>query len=155
MVWPLTPYMVFAFGRHLARLPSHVLGMELRHACEAVQVVGCLPASLGPFDRRKERPPRSRYVSWEKWSEYADVDNIVRVAFFRRRQGVYLIDGPHGNMFDNTRAALGFSKATTCGISCHEVLSRVACVSRRCGEERVTIKARFSDNIQGCWSDEH
>ncbi|RNC57145.1 hypothetical protein TcCL_ESM05284 [Trypanosoma cruzi] len=102
----IDPYMVFAFGRHLARLPSHVLGMELRHACEAVQVVGCLPASLGPFDRRKERPPRSRYVSWEKWSEYADVDNIVRVAFSRRRQGVYLIDGPHGNMFDNTRAAL-------------------------------------------------
>ncbi|RNF14036.1 uncharacterized protein Tco025E_06004, partial [Trypanosoma conorhini] len=102
----IDPYMIFAFGRYLAKLPPRALGMELRHACEAVQLAGCLPASFGPFDRRKKRPPRHSYVSWEKWHDHADLNKIVRVAFSRRRQGFYDIDGPHGNLFDNARSAL-------------------------------------------------
>ncbi|KEG15621.1 hypothetical protein DQ04_00021190 [Trypanosoma grayi] len=102
----IDPYMIFATGRHLAKLQPETVGMELRHACDAVQVFGCLPASMGPFDRRKERPPRKAYVSWEEWGDFADVKDIVRVAFSRRRNGFYVVDGPHNSIFDNTRAAL-------------------------------------------------
>ncbi|RNF09734.1 hypothetical protein TraAM80_02002 [Trypanosoma rangeli] len=112
----IDPYMIFACGRHLAKLPPRALGMELRHACEAVQLVGCLPAGVGPFDRRKKKPPRNSYVLWERWHEHADLNDIVRVAFSRRRQGVYVVEGPHGNLFDNARSALWAFRNQRCSV---------------------------------------
>ncbi|KAH8613750.1 hypothetical protein ERJ75_000727900 [Trypanosoma vivax] len=103
---PIDPCMIFAVGRFLAKLPMTAIGMELRHACEAVLLVGCLPSSQAPFDWRRSNPKRDSYLPWEKWSDLTDTEEIVRAAFSRRRQGVFIVDGPHSNLFDNTRAAL-------------------------------------------------
>ncbi|CCD12573.1 unnamed protein product, partial [Trypanosoma congolense IL3000] len=102
----IDPYMIYAVGRYLAKCTPNVLGMELRHACDAALLVGCVPVCVSPFDRRKERPRRDLYLSWEKWSSVADVESLIRIAFSRRRQGLYAIDGPYNNTFDNTRAVL-------------------------------------------------
>ncbi|AAZ11926.1 hypothetical protein, conserved [Trypanosoma brucei brucei TREU927] len=102
----IDPYMIYAVGRFLAKIPPTSLGMELRHACEVALMVGCLPVESAPFNRRKERPTRDFYYLWEKWCKVADMETLVRAAFSRRRQGLFIVDGPHSNLFDNTRAVL-------------------------------------------------
>lgn len=113
---PVDPYCIFAVGRHLAKRGTTVFGMELRHACEAVRVVGCLPVDRAPF-LRKNRPPRSSYVDWQKWNAVTDVQQLQRVCFARRRQGVYVIDGNADNSFDKIRAALwAFKEQQRCAV---------------------------------------
>lgn len=104
---PIDPYLIFAIGRHVRHQAPRTIGMELQGACEAVHLVGCLPQSEAPFKRRAgDRPPRRFYANWEDWYRLGDVKHYLHCAFARRRVSVFAVDGPHGNMFDNIRAAL-------------------------------------------------
>ena len=99
------PYMIYATGRKIAKKSTENFGMELRDACEAVCVHGCLPCEHAPF-RRDDRPPRSHYVDWDRWGNFADVESLEKISYARRREIVFSIDSELGNNFDRVRAAL-------------------------------------------------
>jgi len=102
---PMDPYMIFAAGRSLQRLSTNVFGMALRDACLAVVTWGCVLQDMSPF-RFANRPNRKQYVDWAAWKYVTNTDDLRRHAYARRRQAVFVVDGPHGNAFDNVRAAL-------------------------------------------------
>ncbi|CCW61597.1 unnamed protein product [Phytomonas sp. EM1] len=105
---PIDPYFIYAAGRHLARQPRGSVGMTLQSACEVVCTFGCLEAAASPFPRGPSSSFSSEVVGdWEAWGRGGrDIAAILRGVFARRRGGVYAVDGPHGNLFDNIRATL-------------------------------------------------
>ncbi|KPA83302.1 hypothetical protein ABB37_02965 [Leptomonas pyrrhocoris] len=117
----MDPYLVFSIGRQLRKMSTTSIGMDLASACEAVRLVGCLPAEDAPYKRSggdvsgsttvetAARPPRDLVADWSAWSAASGQTTVRRwlhSAFAHRRQRVCSIDGPHRDVFDNTRAAL-------------------------------------------------
>lgn len=97
------PHYIFAAGRHIANLQSVHLGMELRHACQAVLRFGGLALSLAPLPLSA---PRRAFADWATWEKLPNFGSIRKSAFSHRKHAYFQVSGPHDNVFDNLRAAL-------------------------------------------------
>lgn len=130
---PIDPYFLHAMGRQIGGQTPPSLGSELQCVCEAARISGSLAQAESPFERRRgDRPARRRATqarggagaqqlparpaaagfstgNWASWGEAFGEEAVRRMlhcAYARQRQGLYVVDGPHSNLFDNTRAAL-------------------------------------------------
>ncbi|CCW68106.1 unnamed protein product [Phytomonas sp. Hart1] len=92
---PIDPWFLHAAGRHLARPPPESPSLTLQAACEAVCQFGCLEAAAAPTGFWTGREMEGKEAA-----------AFLRAAFVRRRGGVYAVDGPYGNLFDNIRSVL-------------------------------------------------
>jgi hypothetical protein len=151
----IDPYMIFALGRALMHQQPANIGMQLRAACQAVLIGGCLATEFAPF-RVSTKPDRATYADWSKWTLLPDIEHIRMVAFGRRRRALYVVDGVHGNVFDNIRAAMWAFRAqrracVTCLKFCAEWLQiETGVISSERGQKGgflTTVKVVGQSNI--------